>query len=235
VVASEPGAIRRIDQGSEPPPAVRAGAAIYGPLVLAVYDAIVMGFSNHYVWKCPTRVLREWFQAHVTANHLEVGAGTGYHLDHCRFPSDTPRIVLADLNAETLRKTARRIRRYHPTSYQLDVLSPFRLPGEAPFSSIALNYVLHCLPGPLRDKAVALDHLRPLLAGGGVLFGSTLLGGGVARGPLARALAAVFNGMGVFDNAADRLEDVDAALRSRFTSVELQVVGCVALFSGRVP
>lgn len=234
-MASEPGVIRRIDQGSEPPPEVRAGAAIYGPLVLPLYDAMVMGFSNHHAWKCPTRVLRDWFQAHVTSNHLEVGVGTGYHLDHCRFPSGAPRIVLADLNAATLRSTARRIRRYRPTAYQLDVLSAFQLPGEAPFNSIAMNYLLHCLPGTLLEKAVALDHVRPLLDRGGVLFGSTILGGGAARGPVARALSAVYNRRGIFHNAGDRVEDLEAALRLRFTSVELQVVGCVALFSGRGP
>jgi hypothetical protein len=225
-MTSDSGAIRRIDQGGEPSRAVRAGAALYGPLVLAVYDAAVMGFNNEHVWRCPTRVLRDWFQAHVSADHLEVGAGTGYHLDRCRFPSETPRVVLADLNGATLRATARRIRRYRPTAYQLDVLSPFQLPGEAPFGSIALNYVLHCLPGSFREKAV--------VAPGGVLLGSTILGGGVAGGRRARALMALFNRMGVFHNEGDRLEDLDAALRGRFPRVELQVVGCVALFSGRV-
>jgi hypothetical protein len=65
--------------------------------------------------------------------------------------------VLADLNAHALRKTARRIRRYRPTAYQLDVLSPFQLP-EPRFDSISLSYVLHCLPGSVPEKAVAVDH-----------------------------------------------------------------------------
>ncbi len=227
------GAIRRIDQGGKPPADVLAGAAIYNPVVLAFYDAMVMGFANQYAWKCPTRSLLNWYQAHVSSNHLEVGVGTGYHLDRCRFPSNTPRIVLADLNANTLRKTSRRIRRYRPVAYQLDVLSPFQLPEER-FDSIGVNYLLHCLPGTLPSKAIAFDHLLPLLNPGGVMFGSTILSVGVELNRFARAFLAFYNRMGVINNAGDSLGDLEACLRSRFSRVELQVVGSVALFSGRL-
>ena len=162
-----------------------------------------------------------------------MGVGTGYHLDRCRLDSDTPRIVLADLNANTLRATARRIQRYRPTAYQLDVLSPFTLPEE-PFESISMNYLLHCLPGTLPEKAVAIHHLLPLLHPAGVLFGSTILRQGVKVAPLARAFLVVYNRMGVINNGEDSLEDLEACLGSRFSRVELQVVGSVALFSGRL-
>ncbi len=226
-------AIRRIDQGREPPADVLAGAAIYSPLVLAIYDAMVMGFANEYAWKCPTRSLRDWYQDHISSNHLEVGVGTGYHLDHCRFPSDGPRIVLADLNANTLRKSTRRVQRYRPRAYQLNVLAPFQLPEE-PFDSISMNYLLHCLPGTLPEKAIALDHLLPLLKTGGVMFGSTILSVGVELSSLARAFLAFYNRMGVINNAGDTLADLDACLRGRFSRVELQIVGSVAMFSGRL-
>jgi ubiquinone/menaquinone biosynthesis C-methylase UbiE len=226
-------AIRRVDQDGDPPAAVLAGAAIYSPLVLSFYDAMVMGFANEYAWKCPTRLLRDRYQAHVSSNHLEVGVGTGYHLDQCRFPSGTPRIVLADLNANALHKAARRVRRFRPRAYQLNVLSPFQLPEE-PFDSISMNYLLHCLPGTLSEKAVAFDHLLPLLKPGGVVFGSTILSVGVELGSLARAFLALYNRMGVINNAGDTLADLEACLRSRFSRVELRVVGSVALFSGSV-
>jgi ubiquinone/menaquinone biosynthesis C-methylase UbiE len=226
-------AIRRIEQGREPPADVVAGAAIYNPIVLAIYDAMVMGFANEYAWKCPTPSLVTWYQGHVSSDHLDVGVGTGYHLDHCRFPSGTPRIVLVDLNGNTLRKTARRIRRYRPRAYQLNVLAPFQLPEE-PFDSISMNYLLHCLPGTLPEKAIAFDHLLPLLNPGGVVFGSTILSVGVELNSLARAFLAFYNRMGVINNAGDTLADLEACLRSRFSRVELQVVGSVALFSARL-
>ncbi len=223
--------IQRIDQGGEPPADVRAGAAIYNPLVLALYDAMVMGFANQYAWRCPTRTLLDWYQAHVSSNHLEMGVGTGYQLDRCRFASERPRLVLADLNANALRKTARRVHRYRPTAYQLNVLAPFQLP-EKRFDSIAVNYVLHCLPGTLSEKAIAFDHLLPLLNPGGVLFGSTILSLGVELNAVARSFLAFYNRLRVINNAGDGLGELESCLRSRFSRVELRVVGSVALFSG---
>ena len=113
------------------------------------------------------------------------------------------------------------------------MLAPFQL-SEARFDSIGVNCLLHCLPGTFREKVIALDHLLSLLNPGGVLFGSTILGAGAERGSFARALMALYNRMGVFNNDGDRPGDLEACLRSRCSQVEFQVVGCVALFSGRV-
>ena len=46
------------------------------------------------------------YQEHISLNHLEVGVGTGYFLQHCRFKG-TPRIALMDLNQNCLDMTAR--------------------------------------------------------------------------------------------------------------------------------
>lgn len=45
---------------------------------------------------------------------------------------------------------------------------------------------------------------------------------------------AVYNKKGIFANEQDDLEGLERALRSRFRDVSVQVVGCGALFSGRV-
>jgi hypothetical protein len=45
----------------------------------------------------------------------------------------------------------------------------------------------------------------------------------------------IYNRKGVFSNAADTLPDLRAALERRFRSVEITVVGCVALFVAREP
>ena len=105
------------------------------------------------------------------------GVGSGYFLDHCRFPAESPRVALLDLNANCLEMAAERIARYSPERYEANVLAPLE-PEAAKFDSIGLNYVLHCLPGKLAEKAAALSHLQTLLNPGGVLFGSTLLHAG---------------------------------------------------------
>jgi ubiquinone/menaquinone biosynthesis C-methylase UbiE len=214
--------------------AAHAGQAIYTPLMLKAYDISVLGFNNHLIWRCPTRILVDHYNSHVSSNHLDVGVGSGYMLDHCRFPTPSPRLVLMDLNNNCLEMTARRVSRYRPNAVRCNVLEPISFDGE-PFDSIGFNYVLHCLPGAIPEKEVAFDHLRGFLRSGGVIFGSTILSQGVERGYLARKTMDLFNSMRSFSNAHDSLADLRRALEDRFRDVSIRTVGCVALFSGRAP
>ncbi|MDR3414939.1 MAG: class I SAM-dependent methyltransferase [Nevskia sp.] len=206
------------------------GAAIYTPRTLRVYDRFVLGFSNDHAWRCPsTRLLRN-YDEHIGARHLEIGVGTGYFLDRCRFPVEQPQVVLGDLNPNTLEATLARLQRYHPTTHQLNVLEPFSLP-EAPFDSIALNYLLHCLPGDMHSKAAVFEHCASQLRPGGVLFGSTILGQGVRHNLIGRALMSLYNSKGIFGNRNDDLETLRAGLSRNFARVELEQVGVVAVFA----
>lgn len=214
-------------------PEVHAGQAVYSRWVLRLaYDAGVLGYSNRFVWKCPTPTLLAWYDAHVSANHLDVGVGTGYYTAHCRYPSPSPRLALMDLNANSLEFAASRAARYAPETYRRNVLAPIAL--DAPrFDSIGLNYVLHCLPGSMDEKAVVFDHLRGLLNPGGRIFGSTLLQGDVPRGLQARLFMRTYNRKGIFSNAHDTLASLERALRQRFENPVITLRGCVALFHAR--
>ena len=64
----------------------RPGAAVYSRRTLEIYDPLVLGLCGTYVWKCPTREVLAFYDRHLSARHLDVGVGTGYFLDHCRFP-----------------------------------------------------------------------------------------------------------------------------------------------------
>ena len=110
---------------AQPEPAdVEAGQAVYSRAVLAVYDVGVLWFSNRFVWRCPSRHMRALYDRHAGARHLDVGVGTGYFLDHCRFPSPDPQITLLDLNENSLAAAAKRIRRYSPQAVRGNVLEP---------------------------------------------------------------------------------------------------------------
>ena len=208
------------------------GAAAYTRTSLAIYDLFVLGFSNSYAWKCPSSVILDFYNQHVSGRHLDVGVGTGYFLDKCRFPVDDPVIALLDLNRTSLTATAKRLRRYQPTPYHADVLQPIDA-GISDFTSIGMNYLLHCLPGNLETKSAAFANLKPLLRSGGVIFGSTILGKGVERNLPASMLYGLYNRKGIFSNSEDRLEDLDAGLRRHFVDTEIRVQGCVALFSAK--
>jgi len=210
-----------------------AGAAIYNKLVLSIYDFYVLAFSNQFAWRCSSKDILDVYNQHITNNHLDVGVGTGYFLDHCRFPSDSPKLALLDLNPNSLKVTAACLQRYKPDVYQADVLSP--LPPEIKnFGSIGLNYVLHCLPGTMASKGIAFEHLKPCLSSDGVLFGHTILGKGVEHNGLGRRLMNTYNKQGIFSNDQDSLEDLEDQLEKHFHKHTVQMKGCVASFVGWV-
>lgn len=211
-----------------------AGQAIYSPLTLALYDLVVLKLSNPLVWRCPTSRILALYDRHAAASHLDVGVGTGWYLDRCSFPAAAPRVGLLDLNPSSLASASRRIARYRPEQFRADVLKPLALSAE-PFGSIALTYLLHCVPGDMAEKAVAFDHLSPFLAPGGVMFGATLLSEGVERSAAARKLMGVYNRKGVFSNTRDSAAGLRAELERRFRSVEIEIIGCAALFAARDP
>ncbi|MBZ0288704.1 MAG: class I SAM-dependent methyltransferase [Anaerolineae bacterium] len=208
-----------------------AGAAIYNKWILSVYDVGVIRLSNRLAWRCPSSRMVDFYNQHISANHLDVGVGTGYFLDHCRFPAAAPRIALLDLNPNSLSVTAERLRRYRPSTHVANVLEPIRLDG-ATFDSIGLNYVLHCLPGTLRSKQAALRHLAALLNPGGGVFGTTILGQGIRPNFLARRLMKLYNAKGIFSNQQDNRDDLEAILKQTFRAYSTHVVGCVAFFRG---
>jgi 2-polyprenyl-3-methyl-5-hydroxy-6-metoxy-1,4-benzoquinol methylase len=163
------------------------------------------------------------YNRHVTANHLDVGVGSGFFLHRCRFPGEQPRLALMDLNTNCLEVAAKRVARYSPEVYRRNVLDPIEI--DAPgFDSIGLVNVLHCLPGDMQTKAVALDNLKALLNPGGVIFGSTLLYRGVKRNPLATLLARWNNFLGTMTNLEDSAEELERALKSRFSESSVTVI-----------
>ncbi len=214
------------------PEQVDAGHAFYTKRALAAYDVAILGFFSRVAWRCPARRIVEHYDTHVSANHLDVGVGTGYFLDRCRFPSPAPRLALMDLNENCLDVASRRVARYEPEVYRANVLAPISL--EAPkFDSVGLNYLLHCLPGSIRSKAVVFQHVKALANPDSMVFGATLLHDGVPRNWFARRVMDRNNTHGIFSNAEDDFEGLRWALSQHLTEPTVAVVGCVAVFAGR--
>jgi SAM-dependent methyltransferase len=215
------------------PDQVEAGHAFYTKRALAFYDAAILGYFSRMAWKCPARRILQHYDQHVSTNHLDVGVGTGYFLDRCRFESSSPRVALMDPNTNCLEVAGRRIARYAPEMYQANVLEPIPF-DVATFDSVGLNYVLHCIPGDIATKAVVFDNLKPLMNPGGVVFGATLLHDGVHRNWLARKVMDRNNKHGIFANADDSLDGLRSALAEHLTDSVVDVVGCVGIFTGSV-
>lgn len=219
----------------QPAPTLQAnaGQAVYSKNTLSLYDFIVLGISNRFLWRCPTEQLLTHYNQHVTGNHLDVGVGSGYFLDHCKFPNNSPRLALMDMNKNSLAYAAHRVERYQPESHQQNVLQPIETELKK-FDSIAINYLLHCLPGTITSKAVIFKHLKTLMNPGATLFGSTIVQGNAPRNRCAQHLMNLYNRKGIFSNQQDCLEDLRSELNQTFASVEIKMMGCVALFSAQL-
>ena len=153
-------------------PAYR-GQSDYTPSVLRMYDPFVLGFAARFVWRCRTSLLVERYREHIRDGHLDVGPGTGYFLDRSGLPEGS-HVTILDPNPNVLRHVSRRLTRLDVTAVEADVLKP--LPVAGPFESAALHLVIHCLPGPMSRKAVAVANVAAVLAPTGVLFGASVLG-----------------------------------------------------------
>jgi SAM-dependent methyltransferase len=212
-------------------PAYR-GQRDYTRPVLTLYDPLVIGPIARYVWHCPKEQLVGRYRQHIRDGHLDVGPGTGYFIDRSGLP-DGSRVTLLDPNRNVLRHAARRLRRLDVTPVEADVLKP--LPVSGPFNSAALHLVIHCLPGPMERKALAVANVAAVLAPDGVLFGATVLGSAGQHSRLARAFLWTFNRQGGFDNLNDTEDGLDRILRQSFADVQIDIIGSTAVFVAREP
>lgn len=211
---------------------IKRSQAIYTKSFLNFYDLLVLGFFCRFIWRCPSYHILEQYNQYVSANHLDIGVGTGYFLDHCRFPVGNPRLALMDLNSNSLEKSKKRLERYNPEVYRRNVLE-LDAANLSSFDSIALTNLLHCLPGTMKTKGVVFENVRSLLNSGGVVFGSTILWKGVDNSFLARYYINVDNAAGIMTNKQDDLDSLKHNLEKYFSESSLKTIGSIALFWAR--
>ena len=212
---------------------VQAGQAAYTPRMLSIYNFLILRVIVPYIWECPIDNVIKLYNANISSNHLEIGVGSGYFLDNCKFPSDNPRLALMDLNPNSLKFTAEKVSRYKPEIYRGNILEPIETDMEK-FDSIAINAVIHCLPGTMSTKLVVFDHINALLNPGEVVFGSTILNIGVKQNWLTKKFMKNFNNRRIFCNLEDDLSTLEEGLTERFSKSEVKVIGTVALFRAEV-
>lgn len=212
---------------------IEAGHAVYNRFLLSFYDFFVIYFSNRFIWRCPKKNQLEHYIQYTSARHLDVGVGTGYYLKHNHWPEDT-RLALMDANPLCLKWAARAVRALSPLTYHTDV---FKLKEalEEQFDSISINYLLHCLPGSMYGKSIALKHLVRMLKPGGVLFGATILADEHFHTPFSRFLMQWYNQKHIFSNRYDTQLALLDILQQQLVNVDVQMIGAVALFKGEKP
>jgi SAM-dependent methyltransferase len=211
---------------------IYAGISLYSRKLLFFYDWMMLGCHCRFLWRCPSRHLLELYNRYISANHLDIGVGSGYFMDKCCFPSPQPRLVLMDLNQNSLDAAGKRLSRYQPEMYRWNVLDPFNL-DIPPFDSVGLMNVLHCLPGSMKTKTVVFRNISDVLNPGGVLFGSTILYKGLERKRLLTGILDITNRRGIMTNLEDTVDDLKDGLNKYFSESSVRVIGYEVLFHAR--
>ena len=179
-------------------------ASIYTTFNLRLYDFVVLVISNALAWRCSTRsVLLPFYGKHTkeSSAHLEVGSGTGYYPAMAASSgalSKTRLMTLCDLNPDTLAYSNRRIAgvgyRGSIETIEHNIFQPLAQDMCGKYDSIALYYLLQCLPGSFPKKAIGVfANVAPALAPNGVLYGAIVLGEGVAHNWFGLQLMSLYN------------------------------------------
>ncbi|MGQ3890701.1 class I SAM-dependent methyltransferase [Legionella sp. CNM-4043-24] len=210
---------------------IKAGQAVYTGFILKIYDLWVLGISNRWIWRCPSRYLQEQFDSFASVNHLDIGVGTGHYLKHHTWPQRT-RLALMDLNPGCLEAAKNAVRPLPAETYEADIFKQQPASLNEQFDSISINYLLHCLPGNMIEKSIAIKHAVAMLKPGGLLFGATILADENLQSGMSRRLMAFYNEKRIFSNQHDDRQSLQMALEKNLERVEITVRGCVALFIG---
>lgn len=206
-------------------------ALLLNPLSIKYYDFLAT-VMNTLAWRCPQEILKDDYRRYVGNNHLEVGAKTGKMLDQLNKPVGSFRLTLVDLNLWSLRATKKRLTRYTPNVFQLNIFDD-HTPIPELFDSISVNRVLHCIPQGFYTKGILFYHLKKLLKKNGVLFGSTVVSKGCNHNIFSYSINKLFNWVGLLKNKNDSVAELEKALKAYFREVHIEVHGSTAIFSAR--
>lgn len=202
---------------------------LYTRILLSAYDWMALGLHCRFIWQCSADHILKLYNQHISSNHLDIGVGTGYFLDKCRFPMERPRLALMDINTNSLAMAQKRLKHYSPQIYRCNILKPLHL--EIPrFDSIGMTHLLHCLPGNLEAKEIVFQNILLLLNSDGVLFGSTFVYQGIKLNPLARQAFWWTNRLKFMSNKQDSPEALERILNKYFSRSHIELCGCDALF-----
>ena len=203
----------------------------FNSVSLSVCDPLLY-VINRYTWRCSEEKLRDHYRANIGMNHLEIGPGTGKMLDTLNLPTTGIRLSLLDLGLSCLRRSKRRLERYHPNIYQCNILEPINHISER-FDSICVNHLMHRIPQGFHTKGIIFYHLKRLLKTDGVLFGSTVVSKGANQNLLSFCINWLFNMIGLYNNHDDSVIELERALKTYYRDVSIKVGGSTVLFSAR--
>lgn len=206
--------------------------SVINRLFFSIYDWFALGLHCRFIWQCPSGQVIRFYNQHISGNHLDIGVGTGYFLNKCRFPVEHPRLELMDINPISLTRAQKLLSRYQPRVHRRNVLEEITLdpPG---FDSIGISHLLHCLPGDMSTKGIVFQNVLPLLNPSGVVFGNTFIYKDIRHSHLASITFWWANLLGFMHNKSDSLAGLSRNLKHYFRESHIEIHGCEAFFWAR--
>jgi len=207
----------------------RVGQMFFSTMSHRLYDTGLYKFVTGSIWRCPTALLLDNYADNISNNHLEVGVGSGYFLRRTLCADYLDRLMLSDLNRRCLAKSSSKLAAFAPITLRHNIQRAFP-DNVRGFSSVGMNYVLHCIPGRFSANQAIFQNVHAALDKGGVFFGSTLIPGRLGDGIASWLFMRVLNGLGIFNNSNHRVAELKGALEVYFSKVEISMVGNAAVF-----
>lgn len=203
-----------------------AGQKVYSKAVLKIYNFWVLFFNNRFLWKCKTSNLVNLYSKNITANHLDIGVGSGYLLNKVR--DKLSKVTLMDLNPTCLDYVENKLKDKEISKLKTDILVDVPEAFHNQFDSIGANYLIHCLPDN-DNKDMVFKNISKMLKSTGVAFGSTIINEYDSK--MASSVANKFNEKGIFDNSGDTYEKIEKYIKENFQNYDIYKIGSVCIFS----
>ena len=206
------------------------GQRLYSRLFLKIYDR-VFKLIVETIYGASVNTILKMYKLHASSNHLEIGVGSGMLPALAEFPGNS-NLTLMDINPNTFTITKERVKFKFTTiqCYRINILEEIKL--EKKYQSIAMHFLIHCVPGSILEKRIIFENAIHLLEKGGTLFGSTVVYEVSLLNSFSKFIMLLLNKKGIYHNREDSLADLKEVLSSfKNTTHTFHIEGPVVFFS----
>jgi len=191
------------------------------------YDFLVNDLNCNYAWRCHKSNIFKNYQKNLRSNHLEIGPGSGYFLNPKFHKKEISNLFLMDVNQPILEASQQNLEKHYSNIQLLNHNIFNKELDSLKINSIGINYVLHCVPGPLDQK---LEKLHLNLPKNTNIFGATVISDFERQTELSKLELKVLNHKGIFNNKMDFSNDfIDFVAKNKLEN-SYQIVGNVLIF-----
>ena len=186
-----------------------------------------------YVWQCSDKNICQLYKNNIQKHHIEIGPGTGYYLKP--YISNLNSLELIDVNSNVLRYANMRLH-HSDLKKKITNINLFKknniIQINNEITSIGVNCVLHCVPGPIETN---IDNLINNIQKQNknnkiIIFGSSVINDS-NKNILQDFELALLNYFRIFDNKKDNEERLIDYFHHKQLKYKINKIGSIILFS----